>query len=77
MIATTAGGNKEILEHNKTGILVESDSSDKMAEEILNLISDKGKATSLTAEAFNQVQKYDWSHIGNKYLDIYKSLINN
>ncbi len=77
VIATMAGGNKEILEHNKTGILVESDSSYKMAEEILNLISDKEKAISLTAEAFNQVQKYDWSHIGNKYLDIYKSLINN
>ena len=77
VIATRVGGNKEIIEHNKTGILVKVGGSDEMVEEILNLISDKEKAKSLTAEAFNQVQKYDWSHVGKMYLDIYKSLLNN
>ncbi len=76
VIATMVGGNKEILEHNKTGILVKSDSSAQIIEEIFNLISDKEKKTNLTDKAFNEVQKYDWSKVGNLYLDIYKSLIN-
>ena len=77
VIATRTGGNKEILEHNKTGILVQSESSDEMIEEILNLISDKKKGKSLTEEAFDQVKKYDWSNVGRLYLNIYNSLINN
>ena len=76
VIATMVGGNKEILEHNKSGILVESDSSAQIVEGIFDLISNKEKRTSLADEAFIEVQKYDWSKVGNLYLDIYKSLIN-
>lgn len=76
VIATRIGGNKEILVHNKTGVLVESDSGSQIVEEILDLVSNKEKRKSLADDAFNDVQKYDWSKVGNSYLDIYKSLIN-
>lgn len=75
VIATRTGGNKEILEHNKTGVLVESDSGAQIIEEMFNLISNREKRRKLADEAFNEVQKYDWSNVGNLYLDIYKSLM--
>lgn len=75
IIATRAGGNKEILVHNKSGILVEPSSIEQTAEEIINLVSNKQHAIRLAQEAFNQVQKYDWSYVGNLYLDIYESLL--
>lgn len=75
IIATNSGGNKEVIEHNKTGILVESGSFQKILDEIIGLMSDKQRAVKLGEEAFNQVQNYDWSHVGNLYLNIYESLL--
>lgn len=74
IIATNIGGNKEILEHNKTGILVESDTR-KIVEAIDDLLSNKQKVESIREEAFKEVQKYDWSRVGNLYLNIYESLL--
>lgn len=75
IIATKVGGNKELLEHDKSGILIEPDNYEKISDEILDLLSNKQKATKLSEEAFKQVQQYDWSHVGNLYLRIYESLL--
>ena len=74
IVATKIGGNKEVLEHNKSGILVDPDSN-QMLSEILDLISNKQKAENLKKEAFIRVHEYDWSHIGTLYLSIYESLL--
>ncbi len=75
IVATKIGGTKEILEHDKTAILVD-ESSSHMLDEILKLTSDKDKATSISEEAFKEVQKYDWSRVGKLYLNLYESLLN-
>jgi glycosyltransferase involved in cell wall biosynthesis len=75
IIATNTGGNKELLENNKTGILVEPNAIENILEKTLDLISNKQKAQGLSEEAFKQVQQYDWSHVGNLYLNIYESLL--
>ena len=74
IIATKVGGNKEILEDDKTGILVESDPKE-ILDAIYDLFSNPQKAEKLRQEAFAEVQKYDWSHVGNLYLNIYESLL--
>lgn len=75
IIATNVGGNKELLENNKSGIIIEPNSPQTILEKLLDLFSNKQKATELSEEAFKQVQKYDWSHVGKLYLDIYESLL--
>ena len=75
IIATNVGGNKELLENNKSGITIEPNSPQIILEKLLDLFSDKQKAIELQEEAFRQVQKYDWSHVGKLYLDIYESLL--
>ena len=75
IIATNTGGNKEVLENNKTGILVEPDAAETILEKTLDLLSNKQISQELGEEAFKQVQKYDWSHVGNLYLNIYESLL--
>ena len=75
IIATKTGGNVEILVHNKSAILMEPDSHQKILDEILDLITNKQRAEQLREKAFSQVQKYDWSHVGNLYLNIYESLL--
>ena len=44
IIATEVGGNKEILENNKTGILIEPDSYEKFLDKIQELFTDKERA---------------------------------
>ncbi|MDE1844299.1 MAG: glycosyltransferase family 4 protein [Thaumarchaeota archaeon] len=75
IITTNVGGNNELLENNKSGIMIEPNSPQKILEKLIELLSDKQKSINLSEEAFNKVQKYDWSHVGKLYLNIYESLL--
>jgi glycosyltransferase involved in cell wall biosynthesis len=75
IIATNVGGNKELLENNVSGVIIESNSPQQILDGIMDLFSNKEKATKLKEDAFQHVQKYDWSHVGKLYLDIYESLL--
>ena len=75
VITTNVGGNKEIIEHNTTGILIEPNNSQKLLEEILNLFSNDEIKNKLINSAYSHVQKYDWKNIGKQYLEIYNSLL--
>ncbi len=76
IIASNVGGNKEILENNHSGILVNSNNSESILNQILELMKDSNKKKKLAENAFNEVKKYDWEHVGKLYLDIYESLLN-
>lgn len=75
VIATNVGGNKELLIHNKTGILINEHSSDMLLREILDLLSNKQKAENLARSAYEEVQLYDWSNVGKLYVNLYNSLV--
>jgi glycosyltransferase involved in cell wall biosynthesis len=75
VIATNVGGNKELFTHNKTGVLIEPGNSEQLLQEIKNLISSKNHREEITESAFNEVQKYDWSNIGQQYLTLYEKLL--
>ncbi len=75
IIATNVGGNKELLENDISGVVIEPNSPQQILDGILDLFSNKEKAMKLKEEAFKYVQKYDWSFVGNLYLKIYQSLL--
>jgi glycosyltransferase involved in cell wall biosynthesis len=75
VITTNVGDNKELLAHDKSGIVIEPNSPQRLLEETIGLLNNKEKAQSYREEAFKQVQKYDWSQIGKLYLNIYESLL--
>ena len=76
VIASNVGGNKEILQNNENGILVDPNSSESILEKIVELVQDNNKKKTLAENAFRTVKKYDWENIGNLYLGIYESLLN-
>ena len=76
IIATNVGGNAEIIENNKTGILIEPNNSKILLDEITKLISDETKKEQIISQAFSQVKKYDWSNVGQLYLNLYEKLLN-
>ncbi len=75
IIATNVGGNKELLGNNDAGILIEPGDSKILLKKILELIKDKNLREKISASAYNEVQKYDWSNIGQLYLDLYKKIL--
>ncbi|AJW71830.1 glycosyltransferase family 4 protein [Nitrosopumilus adriaticus] len=74
VIATAIGGNVELFENNKTGILIEPNSSVELLNSINSIIHNTEKLQKLSNNAFELVQEYDWSNIGKKYLELYKKL---
>ena len=75
VITTNIGGNIELF-NNDCGILIEPENSNELLNQIICLIDDEEKLAKISKLALSQVQNYDWSNIGKKYLDLYKKLLN-
>ena len=74
VIASNVGGNKEIIENGVTGILVEPQDVQSFVKEITNLLQNNQLRELLVNQASKNVQKYDWSQVGNLYLKLYSEL---
>ena len=75
VITTNVGGNKEIIEPDQNGILIEPDNSQKLLEKILKLFASSDFKNKLINSAYSDVQKYDWSNVGELYLTLYDKLL--
>ena len=75
IIATNVGGNIEIIENNKTGVLIEPNNAEKLLDKISDLLTENEKRFAMSAESLKVVVKYDWKQVGKLYLDIYESLL--
>ena len=75
VIVTNIGGNIELFENNKTGILIQPENSSELLREIICLLDDPTKLEKLSNSAFEKVQEYDWSIIGQCYIDLYKKIL--
>ena len=69
-------GTSEVIENNKTGLLVEPNNSDELLNKILYLLPKKEKRLSMANEGLERVKKYDWKIVGKLYLNFYESLLN-
>ena len=69
-------GISEVIENNKTGLLVEPNNSDELLNKILYLLPKKERRLSMANEGLERVKKYDWKIVGKLYLNFYESLLN-
>jgi len=69
-------GISEVIENNKTGLLVEPNNSDELLNKILYLLPKKEKRLSMANEGLERVKKYDWKIVGKLYVNFYESLLN-
>ena len=75
IIASTVGGNLELIKDQESGILLEPTNYEMFCVKISELISDKSLREKLSSSAYEIITKYDWTNIGNSYLKIYESLL--
>jgi len=77
VVATNVGGIPELITHDKTGILVPSDNSEKLADAINNLLLDKTKSEKLAENASVFLKNnMTWDVVLPKFIKFYEELIN-
>jgi phosphatidylinositol alpha-1,6-mannosyltransferase len=70
VVVTRAGGVPEIVEHGRTGLVVEPDNPETLAGAMLELLRDPARACAMGSNAEVVVrEKYGWDVIAGRYLD--------
>jgi len=75
VIASNISGSTELVEHEKNGLLFESENHNDLAEKILSLYNDREKMKCMAQNGYEYVQGFDISIMCEKYWDLYKYLI--
>ena len=75
ILASNIEGISEIVENEKTGVLVEPNNSDELLNKILELLPEKEKRLRMVKEGLQIVKQYDWKEVGKLYLDTYQRLL--
>jgi glycosyltransferase involved in cell wall biosynthesis len=74
VIASNISGTAELIEHEKNGLLFESENHLDLADKIYNLYNHRKEMERLAQNAFTYVQGFDISVMYDKYWDLYKRL---
>jgi glycosyltransferase involved in cell wall biosynthesis len=75
VIATDCGGNRELVEDNKSGFLVQAENPEKVAEKILFLINNRDKALEIGQNGYNKLkEEFSLEAMGYSFLKLYKEL---
>jgi len=76
VIATNVGGIPELIRHEKTGILIPPNDSQKLAEAVNSLLENKEYAKKLADRGYEFVIKnMTWDVILPKYIEFYEKLL--
>ena len=73
VIATNVGGIPEIIENQKTGILIPPENPEKMIDAINNLLNNDLLIDNITKNAFELInENFTWEVLLPKYIDLYE-----
>ncbi len=76
VVATKVGGVVEIIDHEKTGLLVLPKDPEAMAQAVIRLLQDRRFAQEMTRQAKKKLMgKYTLEHMAKKTLAVYKELL--
>lgn len=76
VVATSVGGIVEIIEHEKTGLLVLPKDSDAMARACLRILKDKRLVKQLVHAARHKLEtKFTLSHMAESTIKVYEELL--
>jgi glycosyltransferase involved in cell wall biosynthesis len=76
VLASDIGGVRPLIDHNRTGILFASGSSDDLAGKLLALLPDAVAIERLGVEARNEmIEKYSFGKIADEYVNLYDHVI--
>ncbi len=65
----------EVVENNKTGILVPPRNTNALADAVISLLVDENKRKKMSENALRHASKFDWFKIAQQHIGIYKNLL--
>lgn len=74
IVTTNVGGVPYIVEDNKTGLLVDVNDAEAMAEKIIRLFNNSELHNKLVVNGLVEVQQYAWVHVKKQWIDLYKAV---
>lgn len=76
ILATSVGGTRELLRHQVTGVLVPPHDPAALAEAMLSLFSDRGRAKALGARAREEAEsRFGLKEMVHRYTNLYDELL--
>ena len=77
-IATDISGNQDLIQHGKSGLLVSSGNANALADAVIYMLDNPGKAKEMGYNARTTIeQQYNISYIADRYIELYRELIKN
>ena len=75
IIATNVGGNTELIDDMKNGILIESENAKQIVDSIKKILNNDNLKKELTEDAYRKiVNEYDWNKVVKDYISLYQNL---
>jgi glycosyltransferase involved in cell wall biosynthesis len=71
VIATAVGGIPHIVEHERTGLLVDRDDHEAMADCAIRLLEDPALVERLTDNARAEVERYNGTSVRREWIELY------
>lgn len=75
VVATRVGGIVEVVEDGETGILVDPESSDQIANAVVRVLRDKELAKALSEKAARKAEEYDVKRVAEGELSAYVNIV--
>lgn len=78
VIVTDAAGNRAVVRHEQTGLIVARGQWGPLAANIIHLLSDRQRATALATEARDEaLRRFSLDRMVNDYVKLYQELLAN
>ncbi|MDO6491486.1 MAG: glycosyltransferase family 4 protein [Cellulophaga sp.] len=74
MITTNVPGTREIVTHEKEGLLVNVNNSQELANAMIRLTSDKNLADKMAINSIKKVKQFSLNVISKEYTNLYKNI---
>jgi len=75
VVSTNAGGIPFMVEHKKTGLLVERNDYVAIADEVVWLLNNQRAAIDIINRAVGEIEKYSWKEVSNELFSIYDHVL--
>jgi D-inositol-3-phosphate glycosyltransferase len=76
-VVSAVGGLKNLVEHGRTGILIEGWNPTEFSEMTDHLLSNPIKSTEIAMNAVEKAKNYTWGKTAEKLLEIYQTVLSN
>lgn len=76
VVASAVGGLLEIISDGENGYLVRPGEAERLAEHILQILTDEDLRNKMSTAAKQTALNYKWSHITELYVNLFHSILN-